>query len=390
MLQQKISFDNTQTAFADKSNRDLRRIYYLFKVMNYPALLKFGMTLIEKTIQWRWVQRIIRSTIFKQFVGGETLEQCAATVQHLRQSGIYTYIAYSVEGKKNEAEYERTTTETIRTIDFAAAQNIPFTVFKVTGLGDIDLLEKVQSGAILSEANEAAFARIRERVNRICQRGYETKVRVLMDAEETWIQDVIDELADDMMEKYNEAEAIVYNTIQMYRSTGFSLLQTSYERAAEKGYFLGIKQVRGAYMVKELERTQRLGYENPINPTKETTDKMYNDGLDFILKRLDRIALLAGTHNEESCYEIIRLTEELHIPANHPNIYIGQLYGMSDNISYNLAKAGFNAIKYVPYGSVKDVIPYLFRRAQENSAIAGQGNREFHLVEKEVKRRIPQ
>lgn len=388
ILQQKISFDNTQTAFADKSNRDLRRIYYLFKVMNYPGLLKFGMNLIEKTIQWNWVQSIIRGTIFKQFVGGETLAQCAETVQHLRQSGIYTYIAYSVEGKKNEAEYERTTTETIRTIDFAAAQDIPFTVFKVTGLGDIDLLEKVQTGAILSEANESAFARVRERVNRICQRGHEMKVRVLIDAEETWIQDIIDELADEMMEKYNMEEAIVYNTIQMYRSTGFSLLQTSHERALKKNYFLGIKQVRGAYLVKESERAQRLSYENPINPTKKVTDVMYNNGLEFILKRLDRIALLAGTHNEESCYEIIKLTEQLNIPPNHPHIYIGQLYGMSDNISYNLAKAGFNAIKYVPYGSVKEVIPYLFRRAQENSAIAGQGNREFHLVEKEVKRRM--
>ncbi len=388
MLQQKISFDNTQTAFADKSNRDLRRIYYLFKVMNYPTLLKFGMNLIEKTIQWSWVQRIIRGTIFKQFVGGETLEQCAETVQHLRKSGIYTYIAYSVEGKKIEEEYERTTTETIHTIDFAAAQDIPFTVFKVTGLGDIALLEKVQTGAILSEANESAFARVRQRVNRICQRGHEMKVRVLIDAEETWIQDIIGELADEMMEKYNAEEAIVYNTIQMYRTAGFSLLQTSYERAVEKDYFLGIKQVRGAYLVKESERAQRLGYENPINLTKETTDIMYNNGLEFVLKRLDRIAILAGTHNEESCYEIIRLTEELNIPTNHPNIYIGQLYGMSDNISYNLAKAGFNAIKYVPYGSVKEVIPYLFRRAQENSAIAGQGNREFHLVEKEVKRRM--
>lgn len=387
IIQQKTSFNNTQTAFADKSNRDVRRIYYLFKVMNYPSLLKFGMNLIQNTIQWRWVQRIIRGTIFKQFVGGETLEQCAETVQHLKKSGIYTYIAYSVEGKKTEEEYERTTAETIRTIDFAAVQDIPFIVFKVTGLGDIDLLEKVQTGAILNEANESAFARVRERVNRICQRGYELKVRVLIDAEETWIQDVIDEMANDMMEKYNKEGAIIYNTIQMYRKAGFMILQKSYERAIEKSYFLGIKQVRGAYLVKESERAARLGYDNPINPTKEATDKMYNDALDFILKRLDRSAVLAGTHNEQSCYEIIRLTEELNIPSNHPNIYIGQLYGMSDNISYNLAKAGFNAIKYVPYGSVKDVIPYLFRRAQENSAIAGQGNREFRLVEKEVKRR---
>lgn len=387
MLQQKISFDNTQTAFADKSNRDLRRIYVLFQLMNYPALLKFGMNLIENTIQWSWVQQIIRGTIFKQFVGGETLEQCAETVQKLRQSGIYSYIAYSVEGKKTEEEYERTTQETIRTIDFAAAQGIPFAVFKVTGLAAFALLEKVQSGEPLTAAETAAFERVRERVDRICQRGYETKVRVLVDAEETWIQEVIDDLAHEMMEKYNREEAIVYNTIQMYRSAGLSLLQASYERALEKDYFLGIKQVRGAYLVKESNRAREMSYENPINPTKEATDKMYNDALAFILPRLDRIALLAGTHNEQSCYEIIRLTEELHIPPNHPNIYIGQLYGMSDNISYNLAKAGFNAIKYVPYGSVKEVIPYLFRRAQENSAIAGQGNREFHLVQKEAKRR---
>jgi proline dehydrogenase len=387
MLQPKVSFDNTQTAFADKTNRDLRRIYVLFKLMNYPTLLKFGMNLIENTIGWNWVQNIIRKTIFKQFVGGETLEQCAETVQHLRQSDIYTYIAYSVEGKNNETEYERTTVETIRTIDFAAQQDIPFAVFKVTGLAEFALLEKVQSGAILSEMDESAFARVRDRVDRICKRGYETKVRVLVDAEETWIQEVIDDLANEMMEKYNREEAIVYNTIQMYRKAGLSLLQKSYERAVEKGYFLGIKQVRGAYLVKESNRAQQMGYENPINPSKEATDKMYNDALRFTLERLDRIALLAGTHNEQSCYEIIQLAEELNIPPNHPNIYVGQLYGMSDNISYNMAKAGFNDIKYVPYGSVKDVIPYLFRRAQENSAIAGQGNREFHLVQKEVRRR---
>jgi proline dehydrogenase len=387
MLLQQISFDNTQTAFADKSNRDLRRIYYLFQVMNYPFLLKLGMNWIEKTIHWTLIQSIIRKTIFKQFVGGETLEQCVQTVQHLRRSGIYTYIAYSVEGKKSEAEYERTTAETIRTIDFAAKYDIPFTVFKVTGLADFALLEKIQSGAMLTAAEQVAFERVRARVNRICQRGYETKVRVLIDAEETWIQEVIDQLADDMMEKYNKNEAIIYNTIQMYRTAGFSLLQNSYKRAVEKNYLLGIKQVRGAYLVKEAERAARLGYENPINPTKAATDQMYNDGLNFILRQLDHIALLAGTHNEASCYEIIKLTEELNIPTDHPHLYIGQLYGMSDNISYNLAKAGFNAIKYLPYGSVKDVIPYLFRRAQENSAIAGQGNREFHLVEKEVKRR---
>ena len=388
MLQQKISFDNTQTAFTDKSNRDLRRVYVLFQLMNYPALLKFGMNLIENTIQWSWVRQLIRGTIFKQFVGGETLEQCAETIQRLRQSGIYSYIAYSVEGKETEEEYERTTQETIRTIDFAAAQGIPFAVFKVTGLAALALLEKVQSGTWLTEAEKAAFERVRGRVDRICRRGYDTKVRVLVDAEETWIQEVIDDLAHEMMEKYNREEAIVYNTIQMYRSAGLRLLQASYERALEKGYFLGIKQVRGAYLVKESNRAREMGYKNPINPTKEATDKMYNDALAFILPRLDRIALLAGTHNEQSCYEIIRLTEELHLPPNHPNIYIGQLYGMSDNISYNLAKAGFNAIKYVPYGSVKEVIPYLFRRAQENSAIAGQGNREFRLVQKEGRRRI--
>lgn len=389
MSPQNVSFENTQTAFADKNNRELQRIFYLFKLMNYPSLLRFGMNAIENTIQWTWVQNIIRGTIFKQFVGGETLEQCAETVKNLLQSGIYTYIAYSVEGKKNEEEYERTTLETIRTIDFAAAHDIPFAVFKVTGLAEFSLLEQVQSKGIEGLTNEekAAFDRVRERVNRICKRGFETKVRVLVDAEESWIQETIDQLANEMMEKYNQEQAIIYNTIQMYRKAGLSLLQVSYQRALEKGYFLGVKQVRGAYLVKESERAARLGYENPINPTKAATDKMYNDALRFTLERLDRIALLAGTHNEQSCYEIIRLAAELNIPHDHPNIFVGQLYGMSDNISYNMAKAGFNAIKYVPYGSVKDVIPYLFRRAQENSAIAGQGNREFHLVQKEVQRR---
>ncbi len=382
-----ISFENTQTAFADKNDQDVRRIYYLFKLMNYPALLQFGMNFIKNTIHWSWMQRIIRNTIFKQFVGGETLEQCAHTVDNLRRSNIHTYIAYSVEAKKIEEEYERTTEETIRTIDFAASHNIPFAVFKVTGLAEFTLLEKVQTGTALTNVETAAFERVQERVNRICRRGAEMKVRILIDAEETWIQGVIDQLADDMMERYNKTEAIVYNTIQMYRKAGLEILKESYEKAVAKNYFFGVKQVRGAYLVKESERAIRLGYKNPINSTKEATDKMYNDGLRFIVQRLDRIALLAGTHNEESCYELIKLTEELNVPRNHPHLFVGQLYGMSDNISYNMAKAGFNAIKYVPYGSVKEVIPYLFRRAQENSAIAGQGNREFHLVEKEWQRR---
>lgn len=388
MSEKKLSFEDTKTAFAQKSDQELKLTRFLFGIMNYPFLLKTGMALIRQSIGWAWVQRIIKKTIFRQFCGGESLEQSTASIDKLMEAGIYTYPAYSVEGKINEEEFEHTTDETLRTIEFAAGKKaIPFAVFKVTGLAEFALLEKVQKGDPLEEQEKAAFERVRQRVERICSKGLECNVRVLIDAEESWIQLCIDDLAYKMMEKYNRQQVLVYNTIQMYRSAGLNLLKEAYHRAVEKNHFLGIKQVRGAYLVKESERALRMGYPNPLNPTKEATDRMYNEALEFCLRHIERIGLLAGTHNEQSCYELFALMMKYQIPLDHPHIFVGQLYGMSDHITFNMAKNGCNAIKYVPFGTVVEVIPYLFRRAQENSSIAGQGNREYELVRKELKRR---
>lgn len=385
----RVSFEDTSIAFSSKSNGELSRMFLLFAAMNNNKLVNTGSGFLKKALSFRLpVKGIIKHTIYKQFCGGETIQDCEKTIAELARFNIGTILDYSVEGEKTERGFEATTTETLATIEKAArSKHLPFCVFKVTGLGSFGLLEKVQSKAALTADEAAAFERIRARVDRICQKAYENKVSLFIDAEESWIQQPIDDLTYEMMAKYNKEQAIVFNTYQLYRWDMLDNLKAAFAEAQEKGYYLGAKLVRGAYMEKEARRAQEKGYRNPIQPSKAASDRDYNLAIDFCLEHIDRIALCAGTHNEESCYHLINRMEVLGLAPNDPRIWFAQLYGMSDNISYNLANAGYNVAKYVPYGPVQAVIPYLLRRADENTAIAGQSSREYNLIRKEVARR---
>ncbi len=384
-----IDFSNTEIAFKAKSNGDLRNSYMLFKALGYNWLVQVGPAMVNAAFAISLpIKGIIKSTVFKQFCGGESIEDCAKTIESLSKYGIGTILDYSVEGKEAEEDFEHTTKETIETI--AKAHNnpkIPFSVFKVTGLARMDLLSKVNDGKTLSSTETAEFARVRERVNRICKSAYDKNVRIFIDAEESWIQKTIDNLVDEMMEMYNKNEAIVYNTLQFYRHDRLDFLKQSFQRAVEKKYQIGVKLVRGAYMEKERVRAQQLSYTDPIQPNKEASDEDYNEALQFCVKNIDRIAICAGTHNEESCKFLAEMMAEANLPNNDRRIYFSQLFGMSDNLSYNLANAGYNVAKYLPYGPVKAVMPYLFRRAQENTSAKGQAGRELTLILREMKRR---
>jgi proline dehydrogenase len=384
-----VSFDDTAVAFSSKSDAELYKMYLMFKSMNNNKFVKLGGGLLNIAIKLHLpVKFIIKPTIFNHFCGGETIEESERAIQELARYNIGTILDYSVEGEGVDKSFDETRDEILRTVEKARGnKNIPFSVFKVTGLVATKLLEKVQAGEQLTADERAAYARGLDRVKAICQRCYEADVRVFVDAEESWFQDTIDNMAYEMMALYNTEKAIVYNTYQLYRHDRLEAMIQDYEHAVSKGYILGVKPVRGAYMEKERKRAQEQGYQDPINPSKEASDKLYDDGLRFCIEHIDRIALCAGTHNEASSYLLMELMEEKGIAPNDERVYFAQLYGMSDNLSYNLANAGYNVAKYVPYGPVEAVMPYLLRRANENTAIAGQSSREFGLIRKEMERR---
>ena len=384
-----LSFENTEIAFRSKSKADLQRSYWLFKAIGYNWLVKMGPPLTETAFKFHLpIVGLIKSTVFKQFCGGETMDECDATMNHLHQYGIGSILDYSVEGKEAEEEFEHTTEETLLTI--LKAQNnpqIPFCVFKVTGLARFDLLAKVNAKEPLSMKEQTEFDKVKDRVERICRKAYDLKVRIFIDAEETWIQDAIDGLAREMMLKFNKERAIVYNTIQLYRHDRLAFLKNSYEDSLKHNYFLGIKLVRGAYMEKEAARASTMGYRNPIQPNKQSSDTDYNEALTFCIDKIDRMAICAGTHNEQSSMLLVALMQQKGLSPSDKRIYFSQLFGMSDHISFNLSSAGYNVAKYLPYGPVKSVMPYLFRRAAENTSVKGQSGRELTLISKEVQRR---
>ncbi|WP_066834859.1 proline dehydrogenase family protein [Rufibacter ruber] len=376
-----VSFEDTAIAFADKSDAELYKTYLLFAAMNNNSLVKMGGGLMKKALSWNLpVKFLIKKSIFEQFCGGETIQECKPTIQKLGASGIGTILDYSVEGESNEESFDHTVQEIISTVEMAAnSTHIPFSVFKVTGVADPALLAKAQTDQELTPTEKAAYGRARARVKAICQRAYERGVRVFIDAEESWLQETIDQLCYEMMELYNQERPIVYNTYQLYRHDRLDVIKRDYENAVKRGYYLGGKLVRGAYMEKEARVAQEKGYRNPINPSKQATDDLYNEALKFCLEHIDRIAICAGTHNEDSCYLLMQLMAQHHLAPQDERIYFAQLLGMSDNLSYNLAHAGYKVAKYVPYGPVEAVMPYLLRRADENTAIAGQSSREFSL-----------
>ncbi len=383
------SFDNTAIAFQGKSKKDLNRAYWLFKLVSSNTLVKIGLILLNIVLFLRIpILRLIKTTIYKHFCGGESIKDSQKTIEELARYQIGTILDYSVEGQESEANFDNGMQETIATIERAAGEDkIPFSVFKITGVGRFALLEKVNTKQRLNENEKKEYERVKNRINTICKKAYSLSVPIFIDAEESWIQDTIDEIATAMMQKYNIERAIVYNTLQMYRWDRLAYLKQCYADAENYQYFLGLKLVRGAYMEKERARSEKLGYVSPIQKNKASTDKDYDLAVSFCIEHIERIAICAGTHNEDSSAKLTQLLVDKGIDKNDKRIYFSQLLGMSDHISYNLAHTNYNVAKYVPYGPVKEVIPYLIRRAEENTSIAGQTGRELALIMKEKARR---
>ncbi len=384
MQNSRVEFSNTEVAFSHISDAGLSKARLLFRSFNFPALLTLGPPLANVAISLGF-KNLIKKTIFEQFCGGEDIETCAKTIHRLAQSNIGTILDYSVEGEDSEDNFDATCAEIIKTIDAAADNtNIPFSVFKTTGIISMNLLEKKSSSQGLSQEEEAAWQRGIARFHKICAHAEEKQVRIFVDAEESWIQDAIDRLAEDAARRYNTRQAIVFNTIQLYRHDRLEYLKA---QIVDATWYLGFKLVRGAYMEKERKRALEMDYIDPIQPNKEASDRDYNEALKHCIHHIEKVSICAGTHNENSSRYLMELMEEKQLNTSDERVWFSQLLGMSDHISYNLSHAGYNVCKYVPYGPVKSVIPYLTRRARENSSVAGQMGRELSLIETEIKRR---
>ena len=388
-INSKISFDNTSIAFEAKSTRALKKAHLLFSVLNNPFLSKLAAGATRFGLNMHLpINGIIKNTVFEIFCGGETIQESQKTVSELAKYHMGTILDYSVEGQKAESEFDATKDEILKTIEKAkGSENIPFCVFKPTGLGKALIFQKIQENNELSEEEALSFQKFKDRVDQICKRGFENDVPILIDAEESWLQDPIDQVVAEMMQQYNKQKAIIYNTYQMYRVNMLDNLKKTFHQAVMHNYFVGAKLVRGAYMEKERERAEEIGYPSPIQPTKDVTDDEFNKALVFCLDNKQRISMICGSHNEYSNYYLTLLMEKHGMNNSDPRVYFGQLYGMSDNISFNLAHAGYNVVKYVPYGPVRSVMPYLFRRAEENTSVAGQSSRELSMIKKELQRR---
>ncbi len=400
-----ISFDNTEFAFEYKNDKQLKKAGFLFSLMGKPLLVKIGASLAPWSIKIGLpVKGIIRSTIFSQFVGGETLEETKPVVQKLGEYNVKVILDYGVEGKEGEVNFDNACDEFIKVINYAGSEpRIPFMSVKVTGIARFGLLEKLDTimhslegtlmkrflSAIdkLNKEEKEEWHRVRHRMMRICETAVEQKTGVLVDAEETWIQDPVDALTILMMDTFNKNKCYVYNTTQHYRHDRLQFLKDSYAAAVERNFILGAKLVRGAYMEKERKRAEEKGYPSPIHPDKESTDRDFNAGVAFCIENIDRIGLIVASHNEYSNLYATQLLQQKGYALDHPHIHWSQLYGMSDNITFNLAHAGCSVSKYLPFGPINDVVPYLMRRAQENTSIKGQTGRELGLIHKEMNRR---
>lgn len=384
-------FDNTEFAFQAKSNQDLKKAHFLYKMIGNPSLTKLGGTVFNSmpfVVNLPLVKPIIKNTIYTQFVGGETADEAVKVANELYKYGVSSILDYSVEGQTEEADFDHVRDVMLNLVELAKNNpSIPFVVFKPTGLGRIGLWKKVGKRATLTPQEAQSWDNTKARFKAICAKGFEADVNIMIDAEETWMQDAADELTDEMMMKYNKKRPVIWNTLQMYRHDRLAYLKEMFTKAEQENYYLGYKIVRGAYMEKERAVAQENGYPSPIQPNKESSDRDYDAAIEFITEHHQRFGLFAGTHNENSCELLINNMKEKGIASDNPNFWFGQLFGMSDNISFNLAHLGYNIAKYLPYGPIKEVMPYLLRRAQENTSVAGQTGRELGLIEKELKRR---
>jgi proline dehydrogenase len=382
-------FNNTEIAFKLKNDAQLERAYFLFKMISKEPLVKIGTAATKFALNLHLpVEGLIRSTVFDHFCGGVNEKDCMPVVESLQKASVYSVLDYSVEGKEEEDQFDTTMKKVIELTRFAEKKDaMPFSVFKPTGLGRLEIWQKVTEKATLTKSETQEWQRLVARYDRICQVAYDCDVVLLIDAEETWMQGAADELCELMIEKYNKEKPIIFNTLQCYRWDRLDYLKSRHQIAKDKDYKLGFKIVRGAYLEKENDRAEEKGYPTPIYPSKQATDDNFNEVMDYMMEHLDDISLFLGTHNEHSSYLAMETMEANGLKRDDSRIWFGQLYGMSDHISYNLATAGYNVAKYIPFGPVKDVMPYLIRRAEENTSVAGQTSRELDLLKREKKRR---
>lgn len=384
-----LSFDDTEIAFAHKSDAELWRSYLLFRAINNPQIVKKGTSIavwaIDKHLP---ITPFVKYSVYAQFCGGESLKKAVETLNKMAQYNLKTMLDYGVEAKKTEKDFDKTTKQLLKAVAFAGRRSdVPVVSIKITGLGRFELFEALDAGQNLTGDDNTAFARTKQRLHTICTAAQKAGVAIYFDAEESWIQDALDNLVNEMMATYNRENAVVYNTFQLYRHDRLAYLKQCHKHAQQNGYILGAKLVRGAYMEKERERAWKRQYPSPIQPDKAATDRDFNDALRYCMDNIAEIAFCNASHNEESALFLCRLITEHKLPRDHKHIYFAQLYGMSDHISYNLANTGYNAAKYLPYGPVSDVVPYLIRRAQENTSVAGQSGRELSLLQSELRRR---
>ena len=382
-----ISFENLEVAFASKSDAELRKMYLIFATLNNNLISDLGIGLANLAFKLKLpVKGIMKKTMFGHFCGGETIAESIQACKHLATYGVHSILDLSVEGKGDEESFDQTCEEIYQTmVESAKTDYMPFGVFKTTGLGDFHIMEKMQAGEKLTSEEEQAFAKMKGRVDKLCKAAHDLGLKILVDAEESWFQNVIDDLAYEAMEKYNRERCVVYNTYQMYRHDSLERLKKAHQVALDKGYLLGAKPVRGAYMEKERERAQELGYTDPIQPNKAATDRDYDAAIKYSVE--NGVYLVCATHNEKSSLQLTELMNLHGLEPKSDRVFFSQLYGMSDVISFNLAKAGYHVVKYVPYGPVEKVMPYLTRRAAENTSIAGQSSREFEQIKREMRRR---
>ena len=382
-------FDNTQVAFALKTVTELERAYFLFKMIDNEPLVRIGTAVTNFALKAHLpVESLIRATVFDHFCGGTTEDDCLSVVDKMFTKGVSSVLDYSVEGKEEEEQFDAALEMTLKTVEFAKERKaIPFAVFKPTGLGRFYLYEKIGEQQPLTLEEQKEWNRVVSRFELICKTAHEKDVALLIDGEESWMQDAADDLVTEMMRKYNKEKAIVFNTLQLYRWDRLDYLKKLHAQAKKEGFYIGMKIVRGAYMEKEHKRAEEMGYSTPICESKEATDINYDITMDYMMDNLDSMSIFAGTHNESSSYRLIEMMQAKGIAKNDNRIWFGQLYGMSDNISYNLAEYGYNVAKYLPFGPVRDVMPYLIRRAEENTSVAGQTSRELNLLKTERQRR---
>ncbi|MGJ8732511.1 proline dehydrogenase family protein [Cellulophaga fucicola] len=382
-------FENTATAFALKSDSELERAYFLFKLIANEPLVRIGTAVTNFAIKAHLpVEGLIRATVFDHFCGGVSEEDCMPVADKMYDKKVSTILDYSVEGKEDESHFDDAYEKILHVLDFVKEkESIPLAVFKPTGFGRFILFEKVGAGITLTDAEQLEWDRIVSRFDKVCKKAHDLDVALLVDGEESWMQDAADDLCAQMMRKYNKEKVVVYNTLQMYRWDRLNYLKKLHVEAKEENFKIGMKVVRGAYMEKENDRAEKKGYPTPICASKKATDDNFDSAVAYMVDNLDTMSIFMGTHNENSCYDLVRIMKEKNIAHSDPRIWFGQLYGMSDHISFNLADKGYNVAKYLPFGPVRDVMPYLIRRAEENTSVAGQTTRELSLLKEERKRR---